>query len=233
MAEQRKTLVAIGAHTGDAQLTSGLLLAKHALAGDRIVTLDLTAGERGTPQGMEVAAFRQMNVEGAAAFAATLGGESLVLDIPDGELEANAPIALRVADILRELKADAVLCHWKNSIHKDHVAAHKVTTDAVFYAALPTFERPLPPAPIRRTLYAENWEDAEDFEPYVYVDVTEAFPLWREAVVKLWLTEHSKDFQYLRYYDALSMLRGALIRRERAIAFGVDSFAKRQVLDRL
>ena len=38
-----KTIMAVGAHTGDAQLTSGLLLARHAQEGDRIVTLDLTA----------------------------------------------------------------------------------------------------------------------------------------------------------------------------------------------
>lgn len=233
MAEQSKTLVAIGAHTGDAQLTSGLLLAKHAQAGDTVVTLDLTAGEQGAPQGMTKDAFRQMNVEGAAAFAATLGGKSLVLDIPDGELTADAATALRVADILRGLKADVVLCHWKNSIHKDHIAAHKIATDAVFYAAMPNAESALEPSVTRRTLYAENWEDADGFEPYVYVDVTEAFPLWREAVVKLWLTEHAKDFQHLRYYDALSMLRGALIRRERAVAFGVEAFAKQQILERL
>ena len=46
-----KTIMAVGAHTGDAQLTSGMLLARHAQQGDKIITLDLTAGERGTPAG--------------------------------------------------------------------------------------------------------------------------------------------------------------------------------------
>ena len=32
-----KTIMAVGAHTGDAQLTCGMLLAKHAMAGDRVV----------------------------------------------------------------------------------------------------------------------------------------------------------------------------------------------------
>ena len=39
-------VMAIGAHIIDAELTSGMLLAKHAMAGDKIVTVDLTAGER-------------------------------------------------------------------------------------------------------------------------------------------------------------------------------------------
>ncbi|MBR5257682.1 MAG: PIG-L family deacetylase, partial [Clostridia bacterium] len=43
------TVMAVGAHTGDAQLTMGLYLAKAASKGHRIVTLDLTAGERGCP----------------------------------------------------------------------------------------------------------------------------------------------------------------------------------------
>jgi LmbE family N-acetylglucosaminyl deacetylase len=37
--------MAVGAHTGDAQLTCGMLLAKHAMHGDRVVIVDLTAGE--------------------------------------------------------------------------------------------------------------------------------------------------------------------------------------------
>lgn len=228
---EKKTIVAVGAHTGDAQLTCGMLLAKHAMAGDNIVIIDLTAGERGTPPGMEMAEFRAQNVAGADAFAKALGGKSIVLDTPDGELFASKEAAIELADILRQHQASAVLYHWQNSMHRDHVAAHTITKDAIFYASLKTFERPLPPAPIRRTLYAENWEDAEGFVPYIYADVTEAFPLWREAIVKLWLAENSRDFKYLRYYDALSITRGALIRKERATAFAIDEYAKRQIIE--
>ena len=40
---------------------------------------------------------------------------------------------------------------------------------------------------------------------------SEAFPLWKEAVKKLWLTEHSKDFKYLQYYDTVLLANhGAL-----------------------
>ncbi len=225
-----KTIVAIGAHTGDAQLTCGMLLAKHSMAGDKIVTIDLTAGERGCPPGYTTAEFRQKNVASAKEFAELLGGESIVLDTPDGELAYTHEKAVELGDLLRSLKADAVLCHWKNSMHKDHIVASKLAQDAVFFASLPTFERPLPPAPIRTTLFAENWEDAEGFRPYTYFDVTEAFPLWREAIVKLWLTENSRDFKYLQYYEALSRMRGALVKCEHATAYGVEDYQYRQVL---
>ena len=231
MADTRKTILAVGAHTGDAQLTCGMLLAKHAMAGDNIVIVDLTAGERGTPPGMQIPEFRAKNVADAATFAQMLGGKSIVLDPPDGELVHSQDAAIQLADIMREHQADTVLCHWQNSMHKDHIAAHKITQDAIFFASLPTFERPLPPAPIRRWMYAENWEDTEGFVPYVYIDVTQAFPLWKDAVCKLWLTENSRDFKYLRYYDALSVMRGALMRTERATAYAIDEYAKRQVLE--
>ena len=222
-----QTIMAVGAHIGDAQLTCGMLLAKHALAGNRIITVDLTAGERGTPKGLTPEEFRPQNIAGANAFASLLGGESIVLDIADGELEDNREIELRLARIMREKQVNTVLYHWKNSMHKDHIQASKITENAIFFASLPTFSMDLPPAPITRSLYAENWEDAEGFMPYVYFDVTEAFPLWKEAVRKLWLTEHSRDFKYLQYYEALSRMRGALIKAEHATAFSVPEYSMR------
>ncbi len=228
-----KTILAVGAHTGDAQLTSGLLLARCAQAGDRIVTLDLTAGERGAPKGMTTEEFRAQNIASAKEFADMLGGVSLVFDTPDGELDYSKELAVKICDVMREYQVSTVLYHWKNSMHKDHIAASKLTTDAIFYASLPTFERPLPPAPIRRMLYAENWEDSEGFVPYAYFDVSEAFPLWKEAVRKLYLTEHSRDFKYLQYYEGLARMRGALIKKEYGTAFAIDDYARRIVLDPL
>ena len=221
------TIMAVGAHTGDAQLTCGLLLSRQAAKGDRIITLDLTAGERGCPAHLSLAEFRQMNVESAALFAHHLGGKSIVMDTPDGELEATQALALQIADLMREHQVTTVLQHWKNSMHKDHVAAFKLTQDAIFYASLPTFERPFPPAPIRSWYYAENWEDSEGFVPYAYFDVSETFETWKAAVKQLYLTEHSRDFRYLQYYEGLARARGALIKTDYATAFATDDYAKR------
>ena len=222
------TIMAIGAHTGDAQLTCGMLLAKHAMAGDKIITVDLTAGERGTPLGMTPEEFRPQNVAAAGEFAKMLGGESIVFDIPDGELYASKELELKLARIMREKQVNKVLYHWKNSMHKDHIQASIISDHACFFASLPTFDMDgLAPAPIRSMLYAENWEDSEGFKPYFFYDVTEAFPLWKEAIKKLWLTEHSRDFKYLRYYEALAITRGALIKTDYATAFGIDEYAKR------
>jgi len=223
----RKVVMAVGAHTGDAQLTCGMLLARRAMQGDDVVIVDLTAGERGAPPGEKVADFRAKNVEGARAFAKELGGESIVFDVPDGELYPGREIELQLAEIMRDKRVSEVLYHWKGSFHKDHIAAHEITKNAIFFASLPTFEHPLPPAPILRTMMAENWEDEEGFAPYFYFDVTEAFPLWKKAIVNLWLAENSRSFKYLRYYEALSVCRGALIGKDHATAYATFDYAKR------
>jgi LmbE family N-acetylglucosaminyl deacetylase len=46
-AAQNRIILAIGAHCGDAEITTGAVLAKHAKLGDRIVILHLTLGEGG------------------------------------------------------------------------------------------------------------------------------------------------------------------------------------------
>lgn len=229
-----KTIMAVGAHTGDAQLTSGMMLAKHAMAGDKIITVDLTAGERGTPPGLTPEEFRPQNIAAAGEFAKMLGGESYVFDSPDGELYATKELELKLARLMREKQVTHVLYHWKNSMHKDHVQANIITDNAIFFASLGTFPLDgLAPAPISSMLYAENWEDSTGFVPYYYFDVTEAFPLWKEAIKKLWLTEHSRDFRYLRYYEALAITRGAMIKTDYATAFGIDEYAKRIKKDSL
>ncbi len=43
----KRTILAVGAHAGDMELTCGALLAKQRRAGDRIVLLHLTLGEGG------------------------------------------------------------------------------------------------------------------------------------------------------------------------------------------
>lgn len=45
-----QTILAVGAHIGDMELTCGALLASCAANGGRAVTLALTAGEKGAPE---------------------------------------------------------------------------------------------------------------------------------------------------------------------------------------
>lgn len=219
----KKVLMAIGGHIGDAELTCGGVLATASLRGDKIVTVALTGGERGAPPHMSVADYRIQKEQEARTFAEMLGGEAVVLPYVDGELPETEEVKFQLCDIIRQYKPDVLMTHWKNSMHKDHMATHRIVNDAQFYAGLATMERPLPPHYAAGPYYAENWEDAEDYVPYTYVEVTpEGFDLWYKAISTHWFTVHSTSFHYRDFYATLMKMRGYLCRKEYAETFTIE-----------
>jgi LmbE family N-acetylglucosaminyl deacetylase len=231
MERKPMTIMAIGGHIGDMELTAGGVLAKHAVMGDKIITVALTAGEKGNPPNMTPTEYRVQKIEEANKFAAMLGGEAVVLRYADGELPDNDEVRFEVCDIIRKYKPNILITHWKNSIHKDHIITNKIVVDAQFYAGIAGFERENPAHYAAGPYYAENWEDPEDFKPYLYIDITEGYELWKKAVATHWFVTGSKSFKYLEYYDHLSFVRGAECRKQRAQAFAVDPMSMRVIKD--
>lgn len=211
-----QTILAIGAHVGDMELTCGGVLASCAVNGGKIATLALTAGEKGTPKGRTVADYRQQKCAEAVAFAERLGGTATVLDYPDGLLPDDDTVRFAVADVIRALKPDLIMTHHEFSMHKDHAMCHRVTKDAWFYAAQPGFVRENP-AHFARILFAENWEDATNYKPYLYKELSrEGYALWQDAVR---FVTGSTSFPYYEYYCHLKRLRGIEARKAYAETF--------------
>lgn len=204
----QKTILAIGAHIGDMELTCGGVLASASLDGHHIVTLALTAGEKGNPPTLSVADYRKQKVAEARSFAKALAGEAIVLDCPDGLLSYTDEVLWQVCDIIRTVKPDIIITHWKNSVHKDHAMAHRIVSEARYFASNAGFERELAAFPVSHMLFAENWEDSDGFKPYLYRDITKGYELWTTEVAKHWFVTHSTDYRYLEYYKALSVCRG-------------------------
>lgn len=114
MKDGKLTILAVGGHIGDMELTAGMALAKHALEGAHIVTLALTAGEKGAPAGRDIADYRKQKVQEAQAFAGMLKGEAIVFDYPDGELPDNDEVRFQVCDVIRKVKPDILITHFKS-----------------------------------------------------------------------------------------------------------------------
>ena len=230
-----KHIMAIGAHIGDAELTCGKTLATHSLRGDKITTVAVTAGERGAPVGRDHAEFKDFNIAGATAFAKALGGKFVCLGFPDGETKDDDILKYSICDIIRKNKPDVILTHWTQGFHRDHRVVAKAVDEAIYYAALRGFERfdedgeSLPTHWARGPYMAENWEDADGFEPYIFIDVSPGYDLWYDNIGKLWLTDNSPWFKYREYYDALSRSRGLLIKKDRAETFAVHPHQRRIV----
>lgn len=228
----RRTILAIGAHAGDAELTSGLVLVKQHERGDRVVILHMTLGEGGNPA-LSPAAYGAQKRREAEAVAAALGAEVIFGPYKDGEVPNDDAARRYVADVIRQVQPTAVITHWKHGLHKDHVATSAIVADAVLLASLEGVRTAHAPwRGVRALWYAENWEDADGFEPYVYVDVTGALARWREAVSKYeFVHGGTSGFRYLDYYTALATVRGALAHKGEAQAFDIEPFGKRRILD--
>ena len=228
------TIMAIGGHVGDMELTCGGVLATRALRGDRIVTVALTAGEKGNPPDVSIDEYRSRKVSEATKFAERLGGEAVVFPYPDGQLPVNDEVSFKLCDAIRSYKPSVLITHWKRSIHQDHTATHELVHRAQLYAALAGFERQAPAHFAGGPYYAENWEDPFEFVPTVYHRVSpEGFELWRDAITLHWFTIHSAGFEYREYYTHLMSVRGIEARTTYAQAFDLPPMSKRRVVDEL
>lgn len=223
-----RTILAAGAHAGDMELTCGALLARAARAGDRVVLLHLTLGEHGKP-GVSAEEYGAQKRREAQAAAAAPGVEVFFGPWKDGELPASEEAARWAAARIREFAPSVVFTHPRHSIHKDHAAAHRIVRDALLYAAIGGVRT------VRSVYYAENWEDAEGFQPYAYFTVDEQdAEAWRKAVMAYEFTHAPfSGFDYIRYYEGLLHVRGAEARRAFAISCDVEPSSKRRIFDQI
>ncbi len=229
-----RTILAIGAHAGDMELTAGTLLIKQHKLGDRVVILHMTLGEGGNPQ-VSPSIYGAQKKREALAADSVIGAEAIFAPYRDGEIPNDEAARRYVADVIRQVKPSYIITHWKNSIHKDHSNTSAIVQDAVLLASLEGVVTQHPAyRGVRGVYYAENWEDSEGFVPYIYYGVKDAMQQWRTAVTKYeFIAGKISSFPYLDYYEALSTVRGAVSGKGKAIAFDIDEFGKRRVLDSL
>ncbi|MFA5859426.1 MAG: PIG-L family deacetylase [Elusimicrobiota bacterium] len=219
-------IAVIGAHIGDAEITAGHLVCKYVQAGHKATIISLTAGEKGNPK-LSPETYKKQKVRETAASAKLWGCAVRVLNYKDGETEITKDAKLAVTDIIREIKPDIVLTHWKGSFHKDHRNTYYIVEEAVFYAALPGIKTKFPPWSVKQLYYTDNWEDPVGYTPNVFINIDEkAYNLWVKGCRKHALFRGEvASFDYLEYYKALTVVRGAKLRYKRAVAVMVPEFS--------
>ncbi|MFD1607474.1 PIG-L deacetylase family protein [Oceanobacillus luteolus] len=210
--DKKKHLVLVGAHCGDVELQAGAIAHKYAKAGWDVTFLHLTAGEKGNPPNVSVEDYRIQKMQEAEKAAEVLGGKSITLDYKDAELTFNDEIITRVATFMRELKPTVVITHWENSIHPDHALCPRIVQAAQLKAGLPGFDLDGLAPHFYPFYHSENWEDMEGYEPDVFIDVSEEFDTYLEAISKYWFVMNSSSFRYYDYYQALGTVRGCVSR---------------------
>jgi LmbE family N-acetylglucosaminyl deacetylase len=130
-----RTILAIGAHAGDMELTAGALLIKQHKLGDRVVILHMTLGEGGNPK-LSPPVYGAQKRREALAADSVIGAEPIFAPYRDGEIPNDEAVRRYVADVIRQVKPTYIITHWKNSIHKDHSNTSAIVQDAVLLASL-------------------------------------------------------------------------------------------------
>jgi LmbE family N-acetylglucosaminyl deacetylase len=210
----------------------GATVARHIERGGTGVLLSLSLGEKGgARKNIPVQQYGEMQRAATQKAARLLGAEAIFLTYLDGEIPFNEEIAARVCDVIREQKPELVVTHWSGSRHKDHQNCHLIVHDAIFYAALATFERKQPAHAVAKLYYADNWEDASNFQPDTYVDIEAVYEKWLQACDfnPLWGGQ-TTYFRYNDYYRSLAAMRGCLSGFGYAVALMSDPSQRTQRL---
>jgi LmbE family N-acetylglucosaminyl deacetylase len=215
-------IMAVAAHPGDALFTMGAALAQHIHQGGSGVFVNLTLGEKGHPV-IPPPHYGEMQRVATEKAAALLGAQTEFLSYPDAEIPATDEPALAICDCIRKHQPAILITHWKGSWHKDHRNAHNLVRDAIFYAELRALPRELPPHPPPRLLFADNWEDADNYRPDILLDITSVYRKWIEAcaIFPMWRGETGL-IRYHDYYQSLARMRGCLGGFEYAVALMSD-----------
>jgi N-acetylglucosamine malate deacetylase 1 len=175
-AERKLRIIVFGAHPDDCELKAGGTATLWAAQGHHVKFISVTNGDIGhwRMKGQELARRRLAEVKAAAKI---LGIETLVLPIHDGELEPTLENRRTITRLIREWKADLVLCHRPWDYHPDHRYVGVLVQDAAYMVTVPFFcpETPhLGQNPVFMHL-SDGFQKPYPFGPDVVVAVDDVF----------------------------------------------------------
>lgn len=168
------------AHPDDSEFGAGGTVARLHREGKRVIVVQVTSGDRGSPDRdaipAAVAATREAELREAGR---RLGGSEIVfLRCPDGELMPDLSLREKITRMIRTHKPDVVITHdpfRPYALHPDHRAVGLATTDAIY----PTARDPLYFAEhlhegLEPHKVAEIWYFGAE-HPDKFIDITDSF----------------------------------------------------------
>lgn len=129
-------ILCIGAHPDDCECKASGSATMWAQAGHTVRFVSATNGETGHyNQGGVV--LTQRRIAEAKAAAATLGVESQILPIPNGQLEPVLAYRRVFIRLIREFAPDLILTHRPNDYHPDHRYTSQLVQDSSYLVTVP------------------------------------------------------------------------------------------------
>ncbi|MCE5239721.1 PIG-L family deacetylase [bacterium] len=232
--ERPLSVLVFGAHPDDCDLRFGgaaMLYRRHGCA---VRFVSVTNGDTGhfSMGGGPLARRRHAEAQASAAIADIRYD---VLDIHNGELEANVPTRKLVIQIMREARADLVLCHRANDYHPDHRAVGVLVQDAAYTVTVPNvapLTEPLTRPPVVGYLF-DGFTDPTPYVPTVAIDTDEVM----ERKIDMVHCHVSQMYEWLPYNGGVldqvpesDAERRAMTARNMHARFGHTADAARETL---
>lgn len=128
-------LLVFGPHPDDIEIGLGGTVARHVDLGHRVGLCDLTAGEMGSNGTVE-----ERLAEAEAARIVLGASWRMNLRWPDRAIGRDPEHVRTAAIVIRNARPRAIAIPYGDDRHPDHVAAHRVLSEAIFNAGLRRFE---------------------------------------------------------------------------------------------
>lgn len=205
-------ILAIGAHPDDLEISCAGTLTKMKQAGHEVVLCHASNGDKGHYKipADELIRIRQQEAQKAGA---VIGCKVISLGLKDGEILSGNESARSVfIDLIRSVQPDMVITHAPNDYMPDHVAVSQLVFDTTFVATLPGFSDRYPIAKKVPALYYMDNLSGIDFQPTIYVDISDTFETKMEMLNQhqsqlVWLKEHD-NVDTLDFVKTLGKIRG-------------------------
>jgi LmbE family N-acetylglucosaminyl deacetylase len=131
-------IICFGAHPDDNEFRAGGVAAMWAAQGHHVKFVSCTNGDIGH-WGMAGGALAQRRTAEVERCADIFGIETEVLDIHDGEIMPTLENRRVFVRLIRQWRADIVMCHRPNDYHPDHRYAAMLVQDAGYMVTVPFF----------------------------------------------------------------------------------------------
>ncbi len=131
-------IICFGAHPDDNEFRAGGVAAMWAAQGHHVKFVSTTNGDIGH-WGMAGGPLAQRRTAEVERCAEIFGIETEVLDIHDGEIMPTLENRRTIVRLIREWRADIVMCHRPNDYHPDHRYTAVLVQDAGYMVTVPYF----------------------------------------------------------------------------------------------
>lgn len=192
MAQQQIRILGIGAHAADVFGRAGGTIARYIQMGHRATVVALAYGERGEAQdvwkqeGMTLAEVKRLKAAEAREAAKLLGVDIRLLDFDDNPILMDRERLYTLIDIIREVKPEIVLTHWRNDWGNwDHATTSEWAVKAAWSASRLGVQTAHPAHKVKEIymfMPSGLSDDVVDFRPDILIDITDTMEIKKKVI---------------------------------------------------